>query len=215
MSEYTQGVCHDGAAILKDGKPLTIEQILEGLRERDALKSHVVAVAASVGFADNSAYQFEAGIQVHCINNAKRFAEHLHAIEREFFMVPGEPDEDYPDAEPDDECLVNCWGSTTEQYVEQFRAALACRYPMQPIVTDQHGVYRFEENPIIGHLVRNVSDLNRIAAWCMENDIEQKYQEQLAQLIGYSVSGYGTLSYVSDESYERADSLCPQAEGHQ
>lgn len=37
MSEYTQGVCHDGAAILKDGQPLTIEQILEALQERDAL----------------------------------------------------------------------------------------------------------------------------------------------------------------------------------
>ncbi|TCL06849.1 hypothetical protein [Sodalis ligni] len=58
------------------------------------------------------------------VENTRRFAEYLHAIEREFFMVPGEPDEDYPDEEPDEECLVNCWGSTTEQYVEQFREAL-------------------------------------------------------------------------------------------
>jgi hypothetical protein len=58
------------------------------------------------------------------LSNMKRFAEMLHAVEREFFMVPGEPDEDYPDAEPDDECLVNSWGSTQEQYIEQFRAAL-------------------------------------------------------------------------------------------
>lgn len=41
MSEYTQGVCHDGAAILKDGQPLTIEQVIEALRERDALAAHV------------------------------------------------------------------------------------------------------------------------------------------------------------------------------
>ena len=109
MSEYTQGVCHDGAAILKDGQPLTIEQILEGLRERDALKDHAVAVAAAVGYDDSSAYQFNASVQATCINNVKRFAEHLHAIEREFFMVPGEPDEDYPDAEPDD-CTV-CMGT--------------------------------------------------------------------------------------------------------
>ncbi|MGO3214807.1 MAG: hypothetical protein ACTIJ4_01755 [Halomonas sp.] len=127
MSEYTQGVCHEGAAILKDGQPLTIEQILEKLRERDALKAHAIAVAAAVGYDENSAYQFNASMQVHCINNVNGFAEHLHAIEREFFMVPGEPDEDYPDAEPDDECLVNCWGSTTEQYVEQFRTALTRR----------------------------------------------------------------------------------------
>lgn len=58
------------------------------------------------------------------VENVVRFADQLHAIEREFFMVPGEPDEDYPDDEPADVCLVNCWGSTTERYVEQFRAAL-------------------------------------------------------------------------------------------
>lgn len=32
MVEFTQGVCQDGAAILKDGKMLTIEEILEHLR---------------------------------------------------------------------------------------------------------------------------------------------------------------------------------------
>ncbi len=32
MSEYTQGICADGAAILKDGVMMTIEEILEGLR---------------------------------------------------------------------------------------------------------------------------------------------------------------------------------------
>ena len=37
MSEYTQGVCQDGAAILRDGKPLTIEEILDGLRHADEL----------------------------------------------------------------------------------------------------------------------------------------------------------------------------------
>ena len=58
------------------------------------------------------------------VENCVRFAEQLHAIEREFFMVPGEPDEDYPDDGPVDVCLVNCWGSTTERYVEQFREAL-------------------------------------------------------------------------------------------
>lgn len=58
------------------------------------------------------------------VENVVRFADQLHAIEREFFMVPGEPDEDYPEDEPADVCLVNCWGSTTERYVEQFRAAL-------------------------------------------------------------------------------------------
>lgn len=38
MSEYTQGICQDGAAILRDGQQMTIEEILEALRERDALE---------------------------------------------------------------------------------------------------------------------------------------------------------------------------------
>lgn len=32
MIQYTQGICQDGAAILKDGQPMTIEEILEELR---------------------------------------------------------------------------------------------------------------------------------------------------------------------------------------
>lgn len=62
-----------------------------------------------------------------CLRNMNHFADLLHAVEREFFMVPGEPDEDFPDEEPQDECLLNCWGSTEAQYIEQFRAALAAR----------------------------------------------------------------------------------------
>lgn len=38
-------------------------------------------------------------------------------------MVSGEPDEDYPD----DECLVNSWGSTEEQYIDQFAKAIAIK----------------------------------------------------------------------------------------
>lgn len=63
-----------------------------------------------------------------CLGNMKRFSDYLHAVEREFLMVPGEPSEEPEDegCEPDDECLVNCWGAnSTEHYVEQFRAALA------------------------------------------------------------------------------------------
>lgn len=41
MSEYTQGFCQDGAAILRDGQPMTIEEVLEGLWYADALAAHV------------------------------------------------------------------------------------------------------------------------------------------------------------------------------
>lgn len=62
------------------------------------------------------------------VENVARFADYLHAIEREFLMVPGEADDDFPDEEPENECLVNSWGaSSREHYVEQFRRALARR----------------------------------------------------------------------------------------
>lgn len=64
------------------------------------------------------------------IENTKRFSDLLHAVEREFFMVPGEPSGEPEDegAPVDDECLVNCWGSTRAQYIEQFRAALPAAF---------------------------------------------------------------------------------------
>ena len=36
--EYTQGVCHDGAAILANGQMLTIDQVLEELRMCEHVK---------------------------------------------------------------------------------------------------------------------------------------------------------------------------------
>lgn len=60
------------------------------------------------------------------IENTKRFADLRHAVDREFSMVPGEPSikPDDEGAPVDGKCLVNCWGSTPEQYIEQFQAAL-------------------------------------------------------------------------------------------
>ena len=37
--EYTQGICHDGAAILANGEMLTIEQVLQELRMCEHLKT--------------------------------------------------------------------------------------------------------------------------------------------------------------------------------
>ena len=64
------------------------------------------------------------------LETIQRFSNYLGAVEREFFMVPGESG-DEPGGEgiePDDDCLVNKWGAESEEhYVEQFRAALALR----------------------------------------------------------------------------------------
>ena len=57
-------------------------------------------------------------------DNLRRRADCLSAVEREFFMEPGEPDADFPGVEPDDECMLN-WGADPARYVTDFRAALA------------------------------------------------------------------------------------------
>ena len=83
--------------------------------------------------------------------------------------------------------------------------------PMQPVGVDAHGVHRFLDNRIVRELLVRSGltgyGLNEIAVDAHRgkyNDVEQR---QLAQLIGYSVSGYGDLSYVDNESCMRADAL--------
>ncbi len=77
------------------------------------------------------------------------------------------------------------------------------KHPMQRVIA-VNGVHRFEENAIVSHLLEFASkhgcDMNTLA--CMEFSDEDSMQ--FAQLIGYSVSGYGDLSYVSNKSYYRA-----------
>ena len=41
MAKYTQGICEGGAAILEDGRQLTIEQILLRLNSNEALASQM------------------------------------------------------------------------------------------------------------------------------------------------------------------------------
>jgi hypothetical protein len=93
--------------------------------------------------------------------------------------------------------------------INTLKAELA-QYPMQPIVTDPQGVVRFEENPIVNYLATEICDLNKLTIWRSQNEVDYKYWEQLMQLIGYSVSGYGDLSHVSGKSVARADAQEPQ-----
>jgi hypothetical protein len=76
--------------------------------------------------------------------------------------------------------------------------------PMQPVGVDPHGVHRFLENRIVRDLLDKSSQvgfsLNEIAV----GNYSQAERRQVAQLIGYSVSGYSDLSYVDDDSYFRA-----------
>ena len=81
------------------------------------------------------------------------------------------------------------------------------KFPMQPIQLDAHGVARFAENRIVNDLLEFAAarrfGLNQIAI----GDYSDEERMQLAQLIGYSVSGYGDLSYASEESVRKADTI--------
>lgn len=79
---------------------------------------------------------------------------------------------------------------------------------MQPIIKDDHNVLRFKENKIVRDLLDFATPrgfgLNEIAM----KDYSREDRQQLAQLIGYSLSGYGDLrSYVDDEAYAAAESM--------
>ena len=74
------------------------------------------------------------------------------------------------------------------------------QHPVQPVLKDKHGYLRCKANPIVRFLLdAGPFDMNQLA--CMP--FEDEDREQFAQLIGYSLSGLGELSYVSDETYER------------
>ncbi|WP_323946625.1 hypothetical protein [Aeromonas hydrophila] len=73
-------------------------------------------------------------------------------------------------------------------------------HPFQPIVK-REGVIRFKENKIVCHLLDHggitMNDLSIL-------DFSVEDREQFAQLIGYSLNGFGELSYVRSDTYETA-----------
>lgn len=75
------------------------------------------------------------------------------------------------------------------------------KHPLQPIELDERNTPRFKVNKIVQFLLDTSSfDLNNIAIMSFSDED----REQFSQLIGYSLSGFGELSYVSDETYETA-----------
>lgn len=78
---------------------------------------------------------------------------------------------------------------------------MKAKHPVQPLVKDKHGVTRFKENKIVRYLLDNGPfNMNDIAVL----DVPREDHVQFAQLIGYSLSGFGDLSYVKDKDYDRA-----------
>lgn len=81
---------------------------------------------------------------------------------------------------------------------------MKAKHPMQPIELDKHGVARFKQNAIVRFLLDNgPHDLNTLAMM----NFSREDHAQLAQLIGYSVSGFGDLSYVSKKEVQIADEI--------
>ena len=75
------------------------------------------------------------------------------------------------------------------------------RHPIQPLVTDEHGVIRYKANAIVSHLLDHGGiDMNQIAIL----NFSREDREQFAQLIGYSHSGAADLGYVSSETIDVA-----------
>ncbi len=75
--------------------------------------------------------------------------------------------------------------------------------PIQPLANDAQGVTRFKANQIVRHLLDThpTCGMNELARMDFTDDDRQ----QFAQLIGYSLDGYGSLRrYVSDEAYSTA-----------
>ena len=77
-------------------------------------------------------------------------------------------------------------------------------HPIQPVVLDGK-VKRFQRNAIVQFLLDQPGgvDMNTLA--CM--DFSKEDRQQFAQLIGYSLSGYGELQYVDEYAYATADSM--------
>jgi len=83
-------------------------------------------------------------------------------------------------------------------------------HPMQPIEWASDGVIRFKRNAIIDWLFNTGRlDLNEIGALAGNgaHGFTKGDQMQLAQLLGYSVSGFGDLSYASSGAVAKADAI--------
>ena len=72
------------------------------------------------------------------------------------------------------------------------------QHPVQPL-EEIDGVLRFKENKIVRFLLdEGPFDMNQLAAMPFSDED----RSQFAQLIGYSLSGFGELGYVEERGYE-------------
>lgn len=74
-------------------------------------------------------------------------------------------------------------------------------HPVQPLVMERDGIVRFKQNKMVRYLLdAGPFDLNQLAIMPFSNED----REQFSMLTGYSLSGFSTLSYVTDKTYDAA-----------
>jgi hypothetical protein len=80
------------------------------------------------------------------------------------------------------------------------------RPPMQPIAKDDDGVARFRANDVVRWLidVKGIS-LNEVAIAAQNGNFDRYDVAQFWQMLGYSVSGYGDLSFIPKSIVRKAD----------
>jgi hypothetical protein len=79
------------------------------------------------------------------------------------------------------------------------------KHPMQPLAVED-GTVRFKANKIVDWLWRSGAvDLNKLIAMYHSGMISQEDVTQFWQLLGYSVSGYGELSFIDPAVVAWAD----------
>lgn len=82
------------------------------------------------------------------------------------------------------------------------------KMPMQPIVVLDDGVPRFRKNPIVRFLLdAGPFSMNQIADL---PGITPEERSQFAQLIGYSVTGFGELAYADPGMASQADKVADE-----
>ena len=78
------------------------------------------------------------------------------------------------------------------------------KHPIQALYLDEHGTVRFKANKIVKFLLDNGGiDMNQLAC----QGFSQEDSVQFAQLIGYSLGGFSSLSYVDDDTYYAAEKV--------
>ena len=76
------------------------------------------------------------------------------------------------------------------------------KHPLQPFVVDKDGTVHFKQNTIVRFLLEaGLWDMNKLEL--MNFTLEDR--EQFAQLIGYSLTGFLELPYVSSATTARVD----------